>query len=446
MTKDNKFFETIKKYSMLSPGDDVLVGFSGGADSTCLLSLLYENRLALGISVRAAHINHGLRGEEADRDELFARKFCEERNIPISVLRADVNSVSKERGISTELAGREVRYAFFNSLSPSKIATAHTGSDAAETLLMNISRGASLKGLCSIPPVRGNVIRPLIEFTREETENYCAENSIPFVTDSSNAENSYTRNKFRNNVISQIKKIEPSFENAALRCIDSVRIENDFIEQNADKYYRELFEDNSLCVSGFSDIHKAIRLRLIARFIAENAGADYEMRHLTLLDDNIAVSGFALTLPGGKTVKTDGKNLFIAKKSDGKVIKEEVFLKKDELNKKLSYNGYNLELKLSDDGSNKRNAVDFFKIDDIIIIRSRREGDKITLSGRKCTKTLKKLFNEMKIPVEERDRIPVVADKNGIIFVPFAGTDAHRAPGAKTEKFLIINAEIGKNE
>lgn len=446
MTKVNKFFETIKKYSMLSPGDDVLVGFSGGADSTCLLSLLFENRSALGINVRAAHVNHGLRGEEAERDELFARKFCEERGIPISVLRADVASVAKEKGISTELAGREVRYAFFESLSPSKIATAHTGSDAAETLLMNLSRGSSLKGLCSIPPVRGNVIRPLIEFTRDETESYCLQNALSFVTDSTNAENSYTRNKFRNKVIAEIKRIDPSFENAVLRCISSVRLENDFIEQTTDKLYREYFNNDSLKISEFSGIHKAIRLRLLARFITENAEADYETRHLTLLNDNLAVDGFALTLPGGKTVKINRDKLFIAYKKEREVIAKEIILRKEDINNKLSFNGYNILFSTDRNALNKRNAVDFFKIDDIIIVRSRREGDKITLSGRGCTKTLKKLFNELKIPVEERDRIPVVADKNGIIFVPFAGADASRAAGAKTEKFLIINTEIGKNE
>jgi len=446
MTKTDKFFETVKKYSMLVPGDDVLVGFSGGADSSCLLSLLHENREALGITVRAAHVNHCLRGSEADRDESMAKKFCEERNIPFFSLRADVAKLSEEKGISTELAGREVRYDFFESLSPSKIATAHTGSDAAETLLMNISRGASLKGLCSIPPVRGKIIRPLIEFTREDTENYCKENHITFVTDSSNLENGYTRNKFRNIVISGIKDIEPSFESAALRCISNVRLENDYMESVTDDYYRRLLVENRLDISGFSHIHKAVRLRLLARFISEASGADYETRHLLLINDNLFTPGFALTLPGGNTFKTDGSFFFNSVNKCEKSHDVTTVLNKCDLKKKLSFNCYNLYFETWENARGGKNEIDFSAIDDIIIIRSRQEGDKITLAGRKCTKSLKKLFNELKIPVEERDRIPVIADKNGIIYVPFAGVDAKRLARPGTKKTLIINTEIGKNE
>ncbi|MBQ7638874.1 MAG: tRNA lysidine(34) synthetase TilS [Clostridia bacterium] len=447
MTTVDKFLDTIKKYSMLRPGDDVLVGFSGGADSTCLLSLLYENRSVLGISVRAAHINHGLRGQEAERDELFAKSFCEERGIPFFVLHADVASSAREKGISEELAGREVRYGFFKSLSPDKIATAHTLSDVCETLLMNISRGASLKGLCSIPPVRGNVIRPLIECTRAETEYYCSDNGIDFVVDSTNVENDHTRNKIRNRVLPEIKKIYPAFESAALRCINSARLENDYIEKTVVELYDKLCDGASLDVSGFSELHEAARLRLIAKFISQNVKSDFETKHLMLIDANIFVKGFSLSLPGGQTVRTDSKKLFfVSEEKNSDAVFQETVLKKEDLRGSFCFNGYPVFFtQTASEGHFQRNAADFDKIDGTVVIRPRKEGDRISLAGRKCTKTLKKLFCELKIPVEERSGIPVIADKNGIIYVPFAGVDASRAVTDKTRQILIIDTE-SKNE
>ena len=184
MTAKDKFLAAVREYQMLSPGDTVAAAVSGGADSMCLLSLLCDCAEELGIRVHAVHVHHGIRGAEADRDEAFVRTFCEDLEVPLTVFHVDVPAEAARTGESTELCARRLRYAMFDQLAADKIATAHTASDAVETLLMNLSRGSGLTGLCSIPKVRGRIVRPLIGFFREETESYCREAGVPFVTDS----------------------------------------------------------------------------------------------------------------------------------------------------------------------------------------------------------------------------------------------------------------------
>jgi len=210
--------ETLSRYTMLQPGGAVLAGLSGGADSVALLHWLCSIREEYGLGLAAAHVNHGLRGEESDGDEGFCRDFCGRLGVPLHVRRVDVKELARERGVGIEEAGRGARYAFFAECAarapkagaPPQVALAHTLSDRAETLLMNIARGAALRGLCSIPPVRnavyGNgreapappqVVRPLIECTRAQVEEYCESNGLAYRTDSSNFDTGYRRNAIR---------------------------------------------------------------------------------------------------------------------------------------------------------------------------------------------------------------------------------------------------------
>ena len=202
-----KVRDTLIKYSMLENTDEIIVGFSGGADSTCLLYILNLLKDEFDFKIHAAHVNHSLRGNESERDEKFVRDFCEKNSIKLSVLKVDIFKMSKIEGKSLEECGREVRYNFFNSLcaNKSKIATAHNLNDCEETMFFNLTRGSGLKGLCSIPAVRENIIRPLIRCSRDEIENFCKENSIQYVTDSSNLSDDYTRNKIRHNIIPILK-------------------------------------------------------------------------------------------------------------------------------------------------------------------------------------------------------------------------------------------------
>ena len=186
-----KFKSTLSRYHMLSAGDHVVVGFSGGPDSTVLLFLLWEMKEKLGITVSACHVNHHLRGEESQRDEQFVRAFCKDRGIPLNVLQLNALQGASEAAQSVETFSREARYRFFAQQAEAfgekgKIATAHNQNDNAETILFYLARGTGLNGIGGIPPVRGQIIRPLIECSRKEIEAFCQQEQLEYVTDSTN--------------------------------------------------------------------------------------------------------------------------------------------------------------------------------------------------------------------------------------------------------------------
>ena len=183
---NNTFTDALRRYEMVKTGDHVTVALSGGADSVALLLLFLQAREAFGLTVSAAHMNHGLRGAEADRDEAFVRELCRRLAVSLTVERADIPAVCRETGEGTEEAARRLRYAFLEAAAPGKIATAHTRSDNAETALFNLIRGSGGEGLRGIPPVRGRIIRPLLEVGGDEIREYLLTLGQPFVEDSTN--------------------------------------------------------------------------------------------------------------------------------------------------------------------------------------------------------------------------------------------------------------------
>ena len=181
MKMNSLFLDTIRQYNMINKGDTVAVGLSGGADSMALFHLLYANKEELGINLVALHINHGLR-TESEEEEIFITDYCKKLGVECVVLKADMNSREKPQGFSTEMWARKLRYDFFEKEAKkrgARIATAHSLSDKCETVIFNLCRGTSLKGVCGIPAVRGNIIRPLINCTRSDIEKYCSANNIP---------------------------------------------------------------------------------------------------------------------------------------------------------------------------------------------------------------------------------------------------------------------------
>ena len=200
----DKLLFTLKQYRMVAPGDQVVCAVSGGADSVALLFALYLLREKLGICVSAVHFNHGLRGEESDRDEAFVEKLCHRLDVPLTVGRAAVKPGKK----GLEAAAREARYRFFSTLS-GKIATAHTADDNAETVLMHMVRGTGLKGLGGIAPIRGPFIRPMLGITRQEVLAFLEEYRLQYVTDSSNESDCFLRNRLRHHVMPLLKQENP---------------------------------------------------------------------------------------------------------------------------------------------------------------------------------------------------------------------------------------------
>ncbi len=241
-----KILETIKKYNLIETKDKVVIGVSGGPDSMTLLNALLEikKEKKIDFELVVCHINHQIR-EEAIRDEEYVLNFCKKYNVECYVKRINIKEMAQKQKIGTEEAGRKARYEFFDEIlqntSSNKIATAHTANDNAETVLMNIIRGSGLSGLRGIEAKRGNLIRPLIECTREEIEEYCKQKKLEPRIDKTNLENTYTRNKIRNLLIPYIKEnFNPNIIETILRLSDLSKQENEYIEKITSKKFEEI--------------------------------------------------------------------------------------------------------------------------------------------------------------------------------------------------------------
>lgn len=267
------FIDNIRKaivdYSMLSTGDEVVVALSGGADSVSLLHSLWKLREELGITLYVCHVNHGLRGEESDSDMRFCQELCTRLGVELFLLETDVRT-AQQKHESIEETARKVRYDFFARVSEGrKLATAHNANDSAETVLLNMLRGTGLKGLCGIPPVRENIIRPLIYCTRDEVERYCDDNALDFVTDKTNLCDDYTRNKVRHNILPELLKINGSFLETSARMQKNLREDSDFLEAMAAEALAEAATEGGYLAEMLAAQPKPIRSRAIRRILMD---------------------------------------------------------------------------------------------------------------------------------------------------------------------------------
>ncbi len=266
----DKIKDTIKRYNMLRQEDVVVVAVSGGADSIALLHALYSLRKELGITVLACHVNHNLRGEESKRDEQFVCKVCSDYKIPVTIYSIDIKADKHE---SIEEKARKMRYECFEKLCNehnAKLATAHTASDNTETVFLNILRGTGTKGLCGIPPVRSNIIRPLIRCTRENIEEYCKENELSYVTDSSNLSDDYTRNKLRHKIIPLLLEFNPSLFDGISRMTSAVYDDNALLEQISYNAKKNAEAENGYSCEKLAELERPVLCRVISSVLSEN--------------------------------------------------------------------------------------------------------------------------------------------------------------------------------
>lgn len=429
----------VARYNMPLSGRTVAVGVSGGADSMALLHVLLELKDEFGMKIIACHVNHGIRGETADRDEKFVVEACKKLGVEARVLRADVPGTAKKMHLGVEECGRRIRYDFFNSVADDVIiATAHTLCDRSETLLLNITRGASVKGLCSIPAVRGNIVRPLIDCTRADIEKYCSDNSIAFVTDETNFEDIYSRNRIRLNVIPELKKLNPSLEKAFLRLISNAEEENDFM----DGFSREILGKVRLADGYDAGLlnkqHRAVRKRVIFEIINTETGIIPEAVHIEQVDG--ILSGGRTEIIGSTVVEVKNGILKINPETENYPDWECDF---DRLIAEAPFGKIKGEIihrnNLPPKQSVHNKVLDYGSIVGHCVLRNRRPGDKMKLAGSSCTKTLKKLFSEKHI--ENRNSAAVLADEAGICWVQGLGCADRCKIKAETDKILIIGED-----
>jgi tRNA(Ile)-lysidine synthase len=283
----DKISQTISKYNLINKNDKIVIGVSGGPDSISLLWALFN----LGYNIVVCHVNHGLR-KKADDDEKYVKDFCKKYKIPVHVKHINLKDKSKLKGLSTEEAGRKARYDFFNEIlkkeNASLICTAHNANDNVETIILNIMRGSGVSGLKGILPKSGNIIRPLIECSRDEVNQYCKENKLNPRHDESNDKTIYTRNKVR---LELIPYLEKNINANVISCISRMsliaREEEDFVNQEVEQNYANLLCDNddnclSLNLKKFNSLHLFLRKRIVLKAIFNLLGntKDIEKVHV----------------------------------------------------------------------------------------------------------------------------------------------------------------------
>lgn len=441
--------EKVKNYiiekNMIKKGDKILIALSGGPDSIALTHVLYTLKEYFDIQLFAAHINHCVRGHEADEDEDYAKEFCGRLNIPFFSLRIDINKLAKNKGISTEMAGREARYDFFNKVKKEnnidKIALAHNSNDQAETLLMRIMRGTGIQGLIGIKPVRDEYyIRPILCIDRTKIEEYCQGNNLMPRIDKTNLETIYSRNKVRLELIPYIKdNFNEDIVDTLNRLSETIEKDNDFLEHITSKYFNEYIKINNgeiIIDKGVFSLHEAMITRVIRRALERLTGdlVNFEKVHIyDIIKLNKQGTGKSINLPKGVLAQNIYGDLvlsFLNKKSvnsktEFKISQE--LLSKDVLSNGITLNenilGYSVSLKLisnNDINLKNNNFTKYFDIgEDIesIVIRNRQDGDRFNPYGMMGTKKLKDIFIDLKVRKDLRDNIPLVLINEKIAWI-----------------------------
>ncbi|NLX92653.1 MAG: tRNA lysidine(34) synthetase TilS [Clostridiales bacterium] len=439
----DKVISTIEQYKMLKRGTTVVVALSGGADSMALLFVLNMIKDRYGISLMAAHVNHCLRGDESDRDEKFVIDYCTKNNIRVESKKIDVAEAARQNRESIEQCGRRVRYEYFDSLSKNAIvATAHTLSDSLETILFNLARGTTLKGLCGIPPIRNNIVRPLIECTRPEIDEFCKNNNIPYVHDSTNFDDLYTRNHIRLNIIPQLDRINPKYYDAVLRCTKSLLQDEEYLNNLSEELVRDAVIEKGFNAAVLLGSHPAIRKRALWAIIHQTTGTPPDNKNIEAVDLLLKEDG-TLQIHNGIVVEVKAGVLFFPL-----IEKIELPWCYDLTEKRYTLFSKSFEIKVVNkkDLENIQivhnnildNCFDYDKINGNAVIRSRVEGDSIRLKNRNCTKSIKKLFNEHAIPIAQRNRIALIADDSGVLWVDGIGVSQRCEITDDTKNILVV--------
>lgn len=456
-----KIITTIEKYDLISRGDQILIGLSGGCDSVALLYILYDLRLQYKISLTAAHLNHGLRDEESEKDALFVKKLTDNLGIPLIVKKVDVRKAKEKRRISLEEAGRILRYEFFKGVfkenGMDKVALGHQADDQAETLLMHLLRGSGSRGLGGIYPKRDIYIRPLIEIKRKEIIEYLESEGISYRVDSSNKDLRFIRNKIRHKLIPYMEKeYNPGVKNLMIRSGKILRYEDEVLGELTEKNFNEMvrwhIKNGELIFDTMklNKLRKALKYRLFRRAIHEITGSLKRINfgHLEKIEylSNNILPNKRINLPFGLTVIRSYDKLIFTK---FKNILPFCYVL-DSIPAELTLYEINKTVKFAmKDGKEIGNIskspstafIDFNEISLPLVIRNFRPGDSFQPLGMNGKKKLKDFFIDMKIPLRERINIPLLLSTDQIIWV--GGMRISDRVKIKNDTQRILKVELG---
>lgn len=422
--------EFIRRNRLFLPGDRVIVALSGGADSVCLLVVLNECKDELGISLKAVHVHHGLRGREADRDSEYAKTLSQSLSLPFSCVHVDVTGYAREHKLSVEEAGRLLRYEVLEnerlSFGGNKIAVAHHKDDQAETILHHLFRGTGLKGLGGIRPERDRIVRPLLSVGKTEILAYLEEKGISYCEDSTNSHTDYARNRIRGILLPAIKKeINQRAEDNIIHAGEMAAKADEYLEKQAEKFLKEWAvlkrdENGALRSIGVKteglileeDIIRTYVLRAMIRLVSGSM-KDISMTHVEGTKALLwAQSGRQINLPGGRIALRSSDYLWIKNKMKNETVDNPNDILLPQVNFQVF--PYKKGQEIPKNGYTK--WFDYDKIKCALSVRYRQTRDYLTLTGG-GRKTVKAFMIDEKIPREERGKIPLIADGSHVLWV-----------------------------
>lgn len=437
----NKTRETIKRLGFAEKETNVCVCLSGGADSSVLLHVLFALKDELGINLSACHFNHGIRGEEAIRDQRFCESLCSNLRIPFYTTFCDLPALHAGSGQSMEELAREKRYVWFSRLAEREaihhFAMAHHAEDNAETVLFRAVRGTTVSGLSGIPIQRDLYVRPFLNVSKAEILEFAAKNDISFVTDSTNESTDYTRNYIRHTLMPAIKALNPSATNALNRLSRYAAEDDDLFEGLLPAFCQK---------QAGCDLHPAILRRTVSRNHQKVIGAGLCYQHLdTITEAVLSRQNTRITLPGGYECITEQGTFWFRKAMaapnpvtySGVLEQNSVAVQEGKV---LIHCGENHDFS----ASLAKNKFVYNLSTEIILsskgicgkirYRTRLPGDRLSLRG--VNRSIKKLMSESKIPLSVRTLIPIFYDDLGVLAVPFVGV-ADRVYGAEEDALRI---------
>lgn len=452
---EQKALCALRQYSLFSQGDRIAVGVSGGADSVALLRFLAALRPQFGWDLVVCHIHHGLRGAEADRDECFVRALAEQLGLPCAVSRIDAAALALRDHISVEEAGRTARYAFFAQTAGEggRIATAHTLDDSIETVLMNLVRGTGLRGLCGIPRIRGNIVRPLLDCTRAEVEDYLGALGQPYCTDSTNLTDDYTRNRIRHDIIPRLCALNPNFPGAMARMLPRLAAQQALTDCLAAQSAQQLHAAcGGLSRQGLLALPEPVSDRLLLRLLEQNR----------LPVSAAAVARMTETLRTGGKLDLAARSWFFVAQGDlaaviyappGGIPPVPVPLPQEETPVILPFSPQkSLKLTLCNkivaNTSEKFNisllkyAIDCDKIKGYSFMRTRRPGDTFIIGKKQLS--LGEAWAAAGIPALLRPALMVLADEQGVLWAEGIGSSSRAAVTENTKQYVIIECQEEK--
>ena len=408
-----------KKYNLIENNDNIVVGFSGGPDSVFLVEMLKKLQHFFNFKIYLVHINHLLRGEDADSDENFSFEYAKKNNLEIFIKRIPVKEIAKEVGKTLEEVGREERYKFFSEIyekvGANKIATAHNKDDQIETFLFRLIRGTSLQGLEGIRIKNNNIIRPISEIHKKDILEYLNKNEIQYKIDKTNFENEFTRNSIRLDLIPFIeKRYNIKFKDKIFSLIEEIRENN---------------QNNSLSLSNYTDSENRIileKIKFLSDFDKKNLfslflnqkNIEFNRNKIDEINSLIKSNGTKkIDLDKTYRIVKDYTHLYIEVKKEDCVINNNVIQLK--IPSEQIFDNFKIRINIVEnlDIPKKKNQYLLDALyNDIIEVRYRKEGDRIFLDENH-SKKVKEVFIDQKIPKDIRDRLPIFLYNNKIFWI-----------------------------